>query len=685
MDENKKIDPELLYFAAKPATETATILLTRAASFYNYLSANQYLDKLRRMWEFYHGAYNVGYGVGHATAFTGEQGELVQLPVNHFRNLAQHILVMITSNRPTMEARAANTDYKSLSQTYLANSILDYYMKEKHLEKYLKTAAEMAIVLGSGYIKMEWNATDGETYDFDEETNKYQYEGEVVFSNLSPFDVVVDGTKESWSNEWVLVRSWQNRFNLIAKYPEMEAQIRALPNKAESNIYRLSVFTNDATDDIPVYEFFHKRTEAMPDGRYLQFLDGNVVLLDAKMPYRNIPVFRIVPSEILGTPYGYSPMFDVYPIQETINALYSTIMTNQNAFGTQNVWVPRGADISVADIAGGMNIIESDEKPEGINLTETPAEIFKFLEMMITAGETISGVNSVARGNPQASLESGTALALVQSMALQFISGLQQNYVQMIEDIGTSLINILKDFADTPKVIQLVGKNNRPYLKEFTGEDLNAINRVIVDVGNPLARTTAGRVQMAEQLMQMKLLQSPEQYFQVINTGRLDSLIQGQEKELLLIQRENEMLLEGAPVRATALDAHRLHINEHKSVMNDPELRTNLDLVKQVQDHIQEHLDFLRNTDPALLKIIGEEPIAPAPAAGPSQPPPNQPGGGGGPGQMMQPPDMAPDLGQPIQGPSAADNIPNLPKVNPNLLSNPALQEQSLGNLGNGQ
>lgn len=689
MDENKKIDPELLYFAAKPAKDAASILLDRASSFYNYLSANQYLDKLRRMWEFYHGAYNSGYGVGHSTAFTGEQGELVQLPVNHFRNLAQHILVMITTNRPTMEARAANTDYKSLSQTYLANSILDYYMKEKHLEKYLKTATEMAIVLGSGYIKMEWNATDGETYDFDEETSKFQYEGEVVFSNLSPFDVVVDGTKESWNNEWVLVRSWQNRYNLIAKYPEMETQIRALPSKIESNIYRLSVFTNDQTDDIPVYEFFHKRTEAMPDGRYLQFLDGNVILLDAKMPYRTIPVFRIVPSEILGTPYGYSPMFDVYPIQETINALYSTIMTNQNAFGTQNVWVPRGADISIADIAGGLNLIESDQKPEGINLTETPTEIFKFLEMMITAGETISGVNSVARGNPQASLESGTALALVQSMALQFMSGLQQSYVQMIEEIGTSLINILKDFATTPKVIQLVGKNNRPYLKEFTGEDLNSINRVIVDVGNPLARTTAGRVQMAEQLMQMKLLQNPEQYFQIINTGRLDSLIQGEEKELLLIQRENEMLLVGEQVKGTALDAHRLHINEHKAVMNDPELRNNLELVKQVQDHIQEHLTFLRTTDPALLHIIGETPIPPAPAAGPTPPQPNNPGqgpGGGGPSAIMQPPQTgSPGLGQPIQGPSSNTALPNLPKVNPNLLSNPALQEQSLGNLSNGK
>jgi hypothetical protein len=187
-------------------------------------------------------------------------------------------------------------------------------------------------------------------------------------------------------------------------------------------------------------------------------------------------------------------MFDVFPIQEGINSLYSTIMTNQAQFGVQNLYVQRGADIDINSLEGAMNIIEGNAKPEALNLTATPKEVFDFLQMLIQAAETISGVNSVARGDPASSLRSGSALALVQSMALQFISGLQNNYVKLIEDVGSSLINILKDFAKSPKTVALVGKNNRPLLKEFTGDDIDAISRVIVSVGNPLARTTAGRV-----------------------------------------------------------------------------------------------------------------------------------------------------------------------------------------------
>ena len=600
-----------VYFAQKKAEDCAGILLAKGDSFFNLLRANAYLEKMSRMWRAYHGAYSNDLGYGHRVEFSGEQGELTMLPVNHFANIAQHIFTMITANRPMMEARAVNTDYKSLAQTYVANGVLDYYMREKHLEDCLKKAAEMAIVLGSGYVKLDWNATAGDAYDADPETGEMVYEGELEFTNLSPFDVVVDGTKETWNNEWILTRSFQNRYNLIAKYPELREKLLGAKPKNQSAVYRLAVFSNDDTDDIPVYEFYHKRTEAMPDGRYMLFVDSNIVLLDTKMPYRVLPVFRITPREIMGTPYGYTPMFDIFPIQEGINSLYSTIMTNQNAFGVQNLFVPRGADIAVNTLDGAMNIIEGNARPEALQLTSTPPEVFNFLNMLIQSAETISGVNSVTRGNPEASLKSGTALALVQSMSLQYISGLQQSYVKLIEDVGTAIIQILKDFAMTPKVIALVGKNNRPLLKEFTGEQISAINRVVVDVGNPLSRTTAGRVQMAEQMLQMNLIKSPEQYFQVINTGKIETMFEGEMNELLLIKSENEQMLEAKEVLVSPLDKHRLHINEHKAVLSDPDLRRDPDLVRLVLDHIEDHLNALRETDPALLQLVGEQPLPP--------------------------------------------------------------------------
>ena len=172
-------------------------------------------------------------------------------------------------------------------------------------------------------------------------------------------------------------------------------------------------------------------------------------------------------------------------------------------------------------------------------------------------------------------------MALMASMSIQYMSGLQRSYTQLIEGIGTGLINILKDYASVPRVAAIVGKTNRSEMKEFTGDDLSNVNRVMVDIGNPLARTTAGKVEMAEQMLQMGVIKTPEQYFTVMNTGKLESMTEDTQSELLLIKAENERLVEDAKVIAVATDQHALHIKEHRAVLADPELRFNPELVER--------------------------------------------------------------------------------------------------------
>jgi hypothetical protein len=643
------------YFATDEAKNVADMMIHRISAWQSSLESNGYMEKMRMCWAAYHGAYYTDFGYGHQITFSGSQGELTNLPVNHFRNLAQHMLVMTTSNRPAMQARATNTDYKSLVQTQLANGLLDYYLREKRLEKYLRVAVEYAIVLSAGYIKMEWDATSGDVYDTDEETGLPIYEGDIAFTNLSPFDMMFDPTKENQDHEWVLVRTYKNRYDLMAKFPEFADEIKKLQTKSDRRSFGVGRFGYNETDDVSVYEFFHEKTEAMPNGRYIMFASPETVFIDHALPYKKIPIFRISASDILGTPFGYSPMFDVLPLQEGINTLYSTILSNQNAFGVQNIYVPRGADVNIQTLAGGLNIVEGNPQAGEIrplNLTSTPKEVFDFLGILERAAETISGVNSVARGNPEPSLKSGAALALVQSMALQFMSGLQQQYVQLIEDVGTGIINLLQDFAAVPRVAAIVGKNQRAYLQEFKGDDLSSIQRVIVDVGNPLSRTTAGRVQMAEQLLQMGLITNPQDYFAVINTGQLEVMTENTNSEIYLIKGENEALIAGEEVPVIDVDDHKQHILEHKAILADPHLRKDAALVQRVLGHMQKHIEALRQTDPNLLSLLNQQPLSGpggTPPAGPQgmPPPPGAPQPPGPAGAMQGPPPGAPQPNQP--------------------------------------
>jgi hypothetical protein len=228
--------------------------------------------------------------------------------------------------------------------------------------------------------------------------------------------------------------------------------------------------------------------------------------------------------------------------------------------------------------------------------------------------------------------------------------------------VGTGLINMLRDFAAVPRIAAIVGVDSQTKLSEFTGDDLQTINRVLVDVGNPLAMTTAGRVQMAEQLLQMSLIDTPEKYLEVMNTGKLTAITSNNTNQLLLVRTENEHLLKGdIEVLAIHTDKHSLHIREHSSVLGDPKLRyTDPDLIGRVDAHLQQHYEILRNTPPEILALIGEQSLAqPAPAQQIQAPDQSM-------GEQMANPEAAGVAGPPAQlqmpGESPKKQLPSIPK-----------------------
>ncbi len=675
---------EIKYFAAKEAKDTAEILLKRANSWYSKLHSNNYFTTIQRSWMAYYGMF---YDEAHKVTFGGEQGELSQMSVNHYQNIANHMLTMITSTKPTFMAKSANTDNKSTIQSKLATSLLEYYMRDKNLEKYLKKACEYALVMGSGYIKMEWNASVGQVYEVDDDTGEETREGDVEFKNMTPFDVLFDTSRETENQDWVMCRTFKSKYDLAAKFPDFRTKIEDLKTKSDYYRFVTELYEYDETDDVPVYEFYHKKTEALPEGRYLLFLAEDIVLIDQANPYSDLPVYRIAARDILGTSYGYSPMFPLLEIQDVLNATHSAIVSNQSTFAVQSVFVKRGSDISPKSLEGGLNIIEGNEAPEPIQLTKTPPEVFEYAAMLEQQMETISGISSVTRGNPEASLKSGTALALVQATSLQYISGLQQQYIRMQEDVGTGLINLLKSFAKVPRVIMIAGIANRGYIeKEFTGDAISDINRVTIEVGNPLSQTHAGRVQMATDLLQYNLIKSPQQYISVVTTGRLDVMTDPIERNNNLIRAENERMMLGVQAKVLATDNHVQHIQEHQSILADPDMRDDEEISAIVLAHMQEHIRLMRETDPGLLQILGIPVLPPNPL---EQPPMQQ----APPGQMPQDPNATEQLMQsqapvPEQGPLApippaaeAPGMPNTPQVDGSLLPNPAIQETMMGNV----
>lgn len=657
MSSSDNFDKET-YWAAVPSNEIADRILDKVDKYYMFLAQSGRLDLYRRSWTYYYRPRLTG-GMLNPV---GQQGELTSISVDNFRNLLLHLETMTLSQRANFEPRAANSDVKSQSQVILAAGLLDYYMREKRMERYIKQAVKDGLMFGEAFVKAEWNANGGNTYG-KTASGATVYEGDLKYTNYNPLNVARDFTKQSPSEEdWYIPRDFVNKYDLAAKFPELKEKI--LDNSydpLESARTTMIGFYNMAeSDQIPVYTLLHDPSPALPTGRYTQVLENGTVLMDGPLPYEQTNMYRLAPDEESGTIFGYSVAFDLLPVQEAFDIVCSTAITNISTFGVQNILMPKGHDISTSQIAGGLNVVEYDPKvgkPEALQLTQTAPEVYNFMNMLDRWGETISGVNSVARGNPEASLKSGAALALVQSMAVQFSMGLQQSYAELVEDVGSGTIYILQDFATVPRVAAIAGKSNRPLMTQFSGKDLDQIHRVTVDMGNPLTRTTAGKVNLADAFLEKGMIENPDQYIQVVTTGRLEPVIEGKQANLLNMKSENERLADGDQPRAVITDDHAKHILEHSTVMASPEVRDdpNGPIMTATLAHIQEHLDLAQSPGYALLApMLGHQMKVPT-----QQPPP---GGASGASQMLNgtPPVVQqaqgvqqPNMPQPPQGTDA--------------------------------
>ncbi len=668
MDKNKR-DKETYWSSADPK-DIATEIMDKVDSYYMYLAQTGRLDLYRRSWVYYYRPRLTQAALNPV----GQQGELTSISVNHYRNLLTHLETMTLQQRVAFEPRAVNSDVESQSQVILASGLLDYYLRIKRMEKFLKQQVKDGLMYGEGFLRTEWDATGGDTYGRSP-TGAILYQGDIKYSNYSPLDCVRDFTKSSYDKgDWVILRDFVNKYDLAAKFPDLKEKILNVSldylEQARTTIFNDQYLEN--SDLIPMYTLLHPPTPALPTGRMTTCLDETTTMLDGPIPYEETHVSRLAPDEESGTIFGYTVAFDLLPIQQAIDILYSTAITNQATFGVQNILMPKGHDISTAQLSGGLNVVEYDPKvgkPEPLNLTATPPEIFNFMETLQNTQQMLAGVDSVTRGDPSASLKSGAALALVAAQSIQFSMGLQQSYAQAVEDTGTSTIDLLKTFASVPRVAEIAGKSNRPLMKEFKGSDLNAIQRVSVDMGNPMTRTTAGKVNLADALLDKGMVENADQYIQVITTGRLEPVIEGKQANLLLMKGENEMLADGKPQRALITDYHAKHILEHSIVMANPEIRQdpNNPIVAVALEHIQEHIDFLNSPGYQMMaQSLGHQ--ITVPPAQPGQPPQ----AGGGTGNML-------NAAPPVAQQAAGVQMPNMPSPPANAAPEDADTINSMG------
>lgn len=633
-----------LYWASLGPEECAAEVVRRVEAYRNWILNTGRLARWRMAHDTYYG--NRGSHKSYQVQSAGEKGELSFVMDNEYRNLVQHLLVLATQSRPALECTATNSDVESQAQTVIGKGILEYYRKQAKMDRKLRLTAEISLVMDHAWLFNEWDTARGEPDAVDEESGAVIRKGDVFSRARTPLHVAYDFTNsDPEDQDWRVVIDPVNKYDLAAQYPEKAREILACKrDQTKDALFRFGDTLLDAGEvgaedsRLDLMTLYHRRSPACESGRMLQVINGKLWLFDGPLPYRDLPGRRCCPTEMILSSAGYANTNDLIGLQDCVDALVSAAVTNCTTTGVNLLWSEPGGDFDYEQLTQGMSLIESTTRPEVLQLYGVKPEMFTLLNFLISRMEALSGVNQVARGQVSDKNMSGAAMALLQSLSIQFASGLQQAYFQLVEDAGNDVIWMLQEFGNTERIATIAGNANKWMVKKFSSKDLKSIHRVFAVATNPLAQTTSGKLTIAQDMIKMSAIKTPDQYLQVLETGSLEPLIEDDRNDLLTIREENEAMSRGEVPPVMLTDIHPRHFLGHRPVVGNPESRKDPKVVAAYQKHQQQHIDLIKSTDPAVLMLLG---IDPALAGIPPGPPGGAPDGGtGAVGAPSEPPSV---------------------------------------------
>lgn len=611
------MDTRADYWAAKPIEEIAQQIEAKYDAYKKWGATTDYFDRIISSFDAFYGFDNNG-----TLRVTRNTDDVAEINVNHYKSLLRRLHILVTENKLAFQPRARNSDSKSQVESDLAKGITEYYGDEKHMNATFSDAVLGALIMLEQYVHAPWDTAEG--YELTVDGAQVVKTGDQRFEVFGPFDVAKATTTPT--SPWYIIRKKVNKYDEAALNPEFAAEI--LGSSCDPDQYDLTrrglqtQQEQQGADEDMTYKFilYHSRTPALPEGRHVEII-ASQVLADGPLKYNKLPLFRLSAGDVLGTGFGDSPAVDLLPLHQALNAIISGTVTNNLNNSVQLIY-SADPNLTTRKLSNGQILVSSASPPVALNLTGSAAENYKMIDLLLNHEQLLSGVNDVARGNPSAQLKSGTSLAVILAQAIQYVSNLQKGYARLAGDVASCLIDNIKQFASEEMTAYITGASRKGQIKKFKAADLMNVERITVDLGNPLTQSLAGRNEMATAWQQYGILTDPKQIISFLRTGELDQTTENAFSDSLLIRDENEQLRKGIAPVVLLTDNHAEHIIEHKAIMSSPEARDNPAMVEAWTQHVQEHLATMREVPPDLAAVISGQPLPPpASAPAPGQPP----------------------------------------------------------------
>lgn len=691
------------YWATLEAKRCAEEALRRHAEAQARLARAGQTRRARALLAGYYGRGVTGAADRHSLVEGGEDGETLEWEPNVIRTVVTHAVSLVAGQHPEVRPVAVNGDATSLARTRLAARLHEYYETQTGGRDVLVECVRGGFLAGSWTVALAWAPKDGREWGVHPETGQPMYEGDVRHLSLPSWRCTWDDTAaDVGARKWVAFRVRASRWELAAQLeatkPEVARKLRATspassqhdatvaPYLAGTESYGRvldSLLGETLGDDsVWVWEVRHVPSPACPRGRLLRFVAPDMVVWDSAevgvaYPYSSLAAHEYCPERVVGAHAGHTAASDTLAAQQVLALCATAMATTVNIGGQMHLWAPSGAGApQVRHLSTGNTILESSQPPQPIEYPALRPELLQAAEWAMARAREALALNDVVVGAPPKGMPA-SAQALQRAQAVAYHQVAQGAYYRLVQDVATTRLQLLRDFARSPRVTRLAGEDSAYEVREWRAEDLEGVDGFVVRPVAPGTSSLEARQAMAEMLGQLGQLK-PEGLWRFLQTGNLEAAMRDRTHDDECVEATVSLVMQGvgppmvdaeasmqagAPVyvedgqrhvRLLRTDPHHLLVPALRGVLASPAAREDAAVVRAATECIALSLSLWRSLTPDEAHAYGIPPL-PSQVAGVAQPPPAPPGKTPG---AKAPPAPSPDADE---APAPASGMPSPP------------------------
>ena len=539
-----------------------------------------------------------------------------KITVNHLGDVTKNRVARLVKYKPGVAVLPSNDEQGDKVAAKMTKALLDHIWYNQNFENVVvPDVALIKSVMGEAYLWINWDPDLGDRHPDSPEKGKkvalldesgkpekdafgrtiYINEeikvGDVSYDVVLPMDVLIHATQRMKDAEYCFRRRVMPTAQARLLWPEGAHAIK-IDETARVYDFQSQELRRQGNMTV-VWEFWHKKTKALPGGRKIVFTkDGILENIEHPFSHGDFPFERLTDVEYPGELHGVSFYRNVRSLQGVYNNLTNFIVRNQHMVSHPKWMVPAGS-VRLDSLGNDITLVQykGPQPPVLVQANSTPQDVFQFREQIKQELGQLSGVFQVSRGEVPPGIKAGVALQFLSEQESERHNEDVMKFNEWIKQVARKTISVAGDYYDSSddRMIRVIGKNNQWMTIFFDAANLAKSYDIRVQNASALPQSKAARMQTLLDLnQQFPALVTPEMVLDMLDMAQSDKFIDLTTVSVRAAQAENELISQGQDVQVEEHEDHFQHWTSHAPVVQELSFKTQTP--KKIQEKFKAHM-----------------------------------------------------------------------------------------------